>query len=93
MEKQNLKFKDTNLISLRVLDILRNNIVYIVFIAIFILFSIILRGSFLSTANLISISRQTVSNCFAFLEGAKKIKTRQTGMAKIYFWVKKGEEK
>lgn len=37
----------------------------------------------------IGISRQTVSNCFAFLEGAEKIKTRQTGMAKIYFWSKK----
>ncbi|MFH0712059.1 MAG: winged helix-turn-helix domain-containing protein [archaeon] len=34
----------------------------------------------------ISVSRQTVSNHFAFLEGAKKVKTRQTGMAKIYFW-------
>jgi len=40
----------------------------------------------------LNISRQTVSNCFAFLEGAKKVKTRQTGMAKIYFWVKKGEK-
>ncbi|MFH1607547.1 MAG: winged helix-turn-helix domain-containing protein [archaeon] len=38
----------------------------------------------------LSISRQTVSNCFAFLEGAEKIKTRQAGMAKIYFWVKGG---
>jgi predicted transcriptional regulator len=37
----------------------------------------------------ISVSRQTVSNCFAFLEGAKKVKTRQTGMAKIYFWSEK----
>ena len=43
----------------------------------------------------LGISRQTVSNCFAFLEGAEKIKTRQTGMAKIYFWAgnKKGGEK
>ena len=32
------------------------------------------------------VSRQTVTNCFAFLEGAKKVKIRQTGMAKIYFW-------
>ncbi len=35
------------------------------------------------------VSRQTVTNCFAFLEGAEKVKTRQTGMAKIYFWVKR----
>ena len=34
----------------------------------------------------LKVSRQTVTNCFAFLEGAKKVKTRQTGMAKIYFW-------
>ena len=59
MEKQNLKFKDTNLNSSRALAVLKNNIVYIVFIAIFILFSIILKGSFLSAANLINISRQT----------------------------------
>jgi len=41
----------------------------------------------------LGISRQIVTNCFAFLEGAGKVKTRQTGMAKIYFWVKKGEGK
>jgi predicted transcriptional regulator len=41
----------------------------------------------------LGISRQTVTNCFAFLEGAEKVKTRQTGMAKIYFWTKRGEEK
>jgi predicted transcriptional regulator len=41
----------------------------------------------------IGVSRQTVTNCFAFLEGAKKVKTRQTGMAKIYFWTEKGEGK
>ena len=34
----------------------------------------------------LKVSRQTITNCFAFLEGAKKVKTRQTGMAKIYFW-------
>lgn len=34
----------------------------------------------------LNISRQTVSNCFAFLEGAQKVKIRQAGMAKIYFW-------
>jgi len=37
----------------------------------------------------LNISRQTVTNCFAFLEGAEKVKARQTGMAKIYFWAKK----
>lgn len=36
-------------------------------------------------------SRQTVTRCFAFLEGAEKVKTRQTGMAKIYFWNGRGE--
>jgi hypothetical protein len=30
-----------------------------------------------------------VTNCFAFLEGAEKVKTRRVGMAKIYFWIKK----
>ena len=35
----------------------------------------------------LNISRQTVANCFAFLEGAEKVKIRQVGMAKIYFWV------
>ena len=39
----------------------------------------------------LNISRQTVSNCFAFLEGAEKVKIRQVGMAKIYFWVKGGK--
>jgi len=34
----------------------------------------------------LGISRHIVANCFAFLEGAKKVKIRQTGMAKIYFW-------
>ena len=34
----------------------------------------------------LKISRHTVSNCFAFLEGARKVKIRQVGMAKIYFW-------
>ena len=41
----------------------------------------------------LNISRQTVANCFAFLEGAQKVKIRQAGMAKIYFWNKlKGGE-
>ncbi|MBN1644926.1 hypothetical protein JW851_02720 [Candidatus Woesearchaeota archaeon] len=39
----------------------------------------------------LDLSRQTVTTCFAFLEGAKKVKIRQTGMAKIYFWNKKGK--
>lgn len=37
-------------------------------------------------AKKLNLSRQTISNCFAFLEGAKKVKIRQAGMAKIYFW-------
>tara|TARA_Y100000310_G_C20676751_1_gene813542 strand:- start:1511 stop:1705 length:195 start_codon:yes stop_codon:yes gene_type:complete len=37
----------------------------------------------------IKLSRQTIANCFAFLEGAKKVIIRKTGMAKIYFWRKK----
>ena len=41
----------------------------------------------------LGVSRQTVTNCFAFLEGAEKVKARQTGMAKIYFWKKRGERK
>ena len=36
----------------------------------------------------LGISRQTIANCFAFLEGAEKVKIRQAGMAKIYFWKK-----
>ena len=36
----------------------------------------------------LNVSRQTIANCFAFLEGAKKVKIRQAGMAKIYFWGK-----
>lgn len=38
----------------------------------------------------LKLSRQTVANCFAFLEGAKKITIRKAGMAKIYFWKTKG---
>ena len=34
----------------------------------------------------LNLSRQTISNCFAFLEGARKVKIRKAGMAKIYFW-------
>ncbi len=34
----------------------------------------------------LKISRHTIANVFAFLEGARKVKIRQTGMAKIYFW-------
>lgn len=40
----------------------------------------------------LNISRQTVSNCFAFLEGAEKVEIRQVGMAKIYFWIKRREK-
>ncbi len=37
-------------------------------------------------AKKLKISRQTVANCFAYFEGAKKVKIRKVGMAKIYFW-------
>jgi predicted transcriptional regulator len=40
----------------------------------------------------LGFSRQTISNCFSFLEGAEKIKIRQVGMAKIYFWKVKNEK-
>lgn len=41
----------------------------------------------------LNVSRQTISNCFAFLEGAQKVKIRQAGMAKIYFWYEKRRKK
>lgn len=34
----------------------------------------------------LKLSRQTISNCFAFLEGAQKVNIRQVGMAKIISW-------
>jgi predicted transcriptional regulator len=34
----------------------------------------------------LKLSRQTISNCFAFLEGAQKVNIRRAGMAKIYYW-------
>ena len=40
----------------------------------------------------LNVSRQTVANCFAFLEGAGKVKIRKAGMAKIYFLID-GERK
>ena len=40
-------------------------------------------------AKKLNLSRQTIANCFAFLEGAQKVKIRKTGMAKIYFWESK----
>ena len=36
----------------------------------------------------LKLSRQTISNCFAFLEGAQKVEIRKAGMAKIYYWGK-----
>lgn len=36
----------------------------------------------------LKISRHTVSNVFAFLEGANKVKIREAGRAKIYYWKK-----
>lgn len=38
-------------------------------------------------AKKMKITRNTIANALAFFEGAQKIKIRQTGMAKIYFWV------
>lgn len=32
------------------------------------------------------LSRQTIANIFAFLEGAQKVNIRHVGMAKIYYW-------
>lgn len=40
-----------------------------------------------------NVSRQTIANCFAFLEGAEKVKIRQVGMARIYFWDIEKEKK
>jgi len=37
----------------------------------------------------LKLSRQTIANCFAFLEGGEKVNIRQAGMAKIYYWSKK----
>lgn len=37
-------------------------------------------------AKKLKISRHTVANCLAFLEGAEKVKIRKVGMAKIYYW-------
>ena len=34
------------------------------------------------------VSRHTVANVFAYLEGAGKISVRKAGMAKIYHWKK-----
>ncbi len=34
----------------------------------------------------LKLSRQTIANCFAFLEGAQKVNIRKVGMAKIYYW-------
>lgn len=40
-------------------------------------------------AKKLNLSRQTIANCFAYLEGANKVTIRQVGMAKIYFWEEK----
>ena len=37
-------------------------------------------------SKLLNLSRQTIANCFAFLEGAQKVNIRTAGMAKIYYW-------
>ena len=40
-----------------------------------------------------SITRQTVANCFAFLEGREDVKIRKVGMAKVYILIKTGGKK
>lgn len=40
-------------------------------------------------AKKLNLSRQTIANSFAFLDGAQKVIIRKTGMAKIYFWRKR----
>jgi DNA-binding transcriptional regulator YhcF (GntR family) len=37
-------------------------------------------------ASKLKVSRHTISNIFAFLEGARKVSIRKAGMAKIYYW-------
>ena len=39
-------------------------------------------------ASKLKVSRHTVSNTFAYLEGADKIQIRKAGMAKIHYWKK-----
>ena len=36
----------------------------------------------------LGISRQTIANAFAYLEGAQKVFIRPAGRAKIYYWKK-----
>ncbi len=40
-------------------------------------------------AKKLKVARQTIANCFAFLEGAQKVNIRKAGMAKIYYWKEK----
>ena len=40
-------------------------------------------------SKILNLSRQTIANCFAYLEGAQKVNIRKTGMAKIYYWREK----
>ena len=40
-------------------------------------------------AKKLNLSRQTIANSFAFLDGAQKVIIRKTGMARIYFWRKR----
>ena len=37
-------------------------------------------------ASKLNVSRQTIANVFAYLEGAGKVSIRKVGMAKIYYW-------
>ena len=43
-------------------------------------------------ASKLKISRHTIANVFAFLEGAEKVSIRKAGMAKIYYWNDKKNE-
>ncbi len=37
-------------------------------------------------ASKLKVSRHTIANVFAFLEGAEKVSIRKVGMAKIHYW-------
>lgn len=43
-------------------------------------------------ASKLKVSRHTISNIFAFLEGAEKVSIRKAGMAKIYYWRDDGQK-
>ena len=39
-------------------------------------------------ASKLKVSRHTIANVFAFLEGTGKVSIRKAGMARIYYWKK-----